>query len=978
MPFGGQQAQPAIPGVTIDLSNIRTTTRFTDLHESLQKELEQLDGMILAQMNCYKQCQAMIPSHAEKLGYLPNDVDHVTRRLETVKESQVNDAQVIERVRATVKDDSEDAKLAFAEVDNERLQPQYRTKSLWSVGLGVGSSAYLSGAGLVDFGALAGGFGAEQGHAAELRNLVAFFSNRADHMTQTINTYRHTLSEIESHVRTVEARTGQEIQHFVSTRELHGSQSSAEDQIRELAVVLRDFENGILGVAGKVGAAREGMQRLLLDTADGGADGLNGGMEKQDPREKEPSLLQYARFYGMTRNHLAFHPLKSPCFVDIITRGGSDDDGTKDDVHDATGDPNNVDNWLVHRDKVATHEVREKLSAGRDAARLLASVAASLRHQQTEDDEPAVCMDSEGPYASYKRLKHLRIDEPLLPPDVEMDMRPLGPRRALDLSPAALGLTLEDVDEGKDEALGWPAGILDTHARLDAGCSPAAETELLLDLADSAAAAGKTEERILTDDKTMSCFRGLEWPGMEQEERELRWTPFPLSMGAVAEETLDGDEDSSEPPLFVEKNSIVDDGIDGSALLWKPEGLRLLKVMDEEEMENGDGHLQPSGPSAEETKLKSIVMKRKFQLDDEENEATSIASVRDMDKGTIDGVDDGTRNQKATQHARRIEQLVPAIDLIERDFGAGQGFRLRGGLEHEAVVAAAGAPGDEADILLSPGTGLVWTTLQRIKQRPLPGQKVLLGGIRERIECIHRRYERLIVLVSEGQVDCASAEKPVMGDETGTQTSCSTSILDESDCNALVGLMRFGASLIHETHVEIRQKKPRQQWEVFLRRAGLNSFAAQVVLARLRPPSLQVPSSPSLLPVSSPTTTSKWASSTTGMPRGLAAFVKMSAAARIKEFESLLEQERKDDRDVDGICRNYDTDELHPQTNRPRSRVDYGPAVFGSKLHTFKLLSVDLTARSLIDEPLSLLSSSPRKVGFRRWPEQVAATVPDG
>lgn len=255
-----------IPGVRIDVSNIRATTRFTDLHEDLQKELELIDALVLRQISCHNQCNAMMPNHAERLSYLPNDVEYVSRREKTLTETLMNDVQAIARVRDTIKTDAEEAKLSFAAIDNLRLLPQYHHAGAWK--LGGSQATSFSG------NSINGDVNGEE--ETSPRDLVAYFSQRADNMSQTLQRYLQNLAQVESHLRGVEARTGQQIQQLVFSRGRDGEFQTAEDQIRELAAVLRDFENGILGVAGKVGAAREGVQRVILGAA-GTSVGLDGG-----------------------------------------------------------------------------------------------------------------------------------------------------------------------------------------------------------------------------------------------------------------------------------------------------------------------------------------------------------------------------------------------------------------------------------------------------------------------------------------------------------------------------------------------------------------------------------------------------------------------------------------------------------------------------------------------------------------------------
>lgn len=80
---------------------------------------------------------------------------------------------------------------------------------------------------------------------------------------------------------------------------------------------------------------------------------------------------------------------------------------------------------------------------------------------------------------------------------------------------------------------------------------------------------------------------------------------------------------------------------------------------------------------------------------------------------------------------KQIEQLYTAAEIVYRDYE----------LPH--------SPSKEADILLSPSTGLVLTTLQQVKQRPLPGQTDR-SPIKERTKALQLRFERLVVVVSEG------------------------------------------------------------------------------------------------------------------------------------------------------------------------------------------------------------------------------------
>jgi hypothetical protein len=118
---------------------------------------------------------------------------------------------------------------------------------------------------------------------------------------------------------------------------------------------------------------------------------------------------------------------------------------------------------------------------------------------------------------------------------------------------------------------------------------------------------------------------------------------------------------------------------------------------------------------------------------------------------------------------KQIEQLYPAAEMVYRDYS----------LPHSAAK--------EADILLSPSTGLIFTTLQQVKQRALPGQPDR-SPWKERMFALQSRYERLVVVVSEG----LSREMEDLGSSRPD---------DPRDKEALTAFERFAAHLEGEVLV---------------------------------------------------------------------------------------------------------------------------------------------------------------------------------
>ena len=243
-----------------------------------------------------------------------------------------------------------------------------------------------------------------------------------------------------------------------------------------------------------------------------------------------------------------------------------------------------------------------------------------------------------------------------------------------------------------------------------------------------------------------------------------------------------------------------------------------------------------------------------------------------------------------TKIARQIPKLYPSAELIERDFNLHLNLRPSTSVksresksdQHDEMI-------DEADIILSPGTGLIWTTLQKVKQKSLPGHTAR-SPVRDRVLRTAPRYERMVMLMSAG---CIVENNKTMITALDGQDYCAVSEFT-SFCTSLQQgveviftgggeqeLLTWTISLMVKYSVcarGIRLLQDETLWEIFLRKAGLNAFAAQAILAELK-----APQSPPL------TTASHF---TQLGPRfgeyGLAAFVAMSLDERLRRFEHLL------------------------------------------------------------------------------------------
>lgn len=220
---------------------------------------------------------------------------------------------------------------------------------------------------------------------------------------------------------------------------------------------------------------------------------------------------------------------------------------------------------------------------------------------------------------------------------------------------------------------------------------------------------------------------------------------------------------------------------------------------------------------------------------------------------------------------RQIQAVVPNVDLCERD----------------AQITAESQQGreipKEADFTISPSTGVVITTLQKLKQKPLPGQ-ASKSALRNIIASVTTRYEHLIVLVSEGN------NVPV-------QEGAVIRVLDQLDCQALSDLIGWANTIVSDVQISyvpggeneiagwlaatmshrgvadgsMRLLQDETMWERWLRIAGMNAYAAQAVLVQLK-----LPDADRLGEAARP------------KRFGLAAFVSMTADERVERFASTL------------------------------------------------------------------------------------------
>ncbi|KAK8051821.1 hypothetical protein PG993_003206 [Apiospora rasikravindrae] len=189
-----------------------------------------------------------------------------------------------------------------------------------------------------------------------------------------------------------------------------------------------------------------------------------------------------------------------------------------------------------------------------------------------------------------------------------------------------------------------------------------------------------------------------------------------------------------------------------------------------------------------------------------------------------------------------IEKLLPEAQLVERDFDRWNTVAWnRKMVSRSPIISPLAA---EADVVVSPTTGIILTTLIKVIQKPIPGQK-RKTTIQERVENVSARYERLIVLVSQSnRVDestrgLSASECSSFAEFTGFAMGLNPNSQvyfvgggEETLSKWLVALVQrysFEAAGLQKLLIDAETT-----WELILRRAGMNAYAAQIILAELK------------------------------------------------------------------------------------------------------------------------------------------------
>lgn len=224
---------------------------------------------------------------------------------------------------------------------------------------------------------------------------------------------------------------------------------------------------------------------------------------------------------------------------------------------------------------------------------------------------------------------------------------------------------------------------------------------------------------------------------------------------------------------------------------------------------------------------------------------------------------------------RALQGLLPGLTLMERDYNKhNTSVWSPGSVSRTEVIPPLAF---DADITLSPSTGIVTASMIMVRQKPRP--QSAKNGLQERIEKIALRYDRLIMLVGgEGGPDNSFRE---IGSSDAAALTDFQGFVSGLQCNTLVyyigggddTLSRWVASLVcrhgqTDPNVQNGLIEVETLWELWLRRAGFNVYAAQMVAGQLKVP--------------------KTETATRQGHHGLAAFTTMTRNERMRRFGPMV------------------------------------------------------------------------------------------
>lgn len=288
----------------IDLEHLRPTTKYDQLTEALQKELDEADKAILTQIHHCEELEiTLLPKVQESGAQIPAEIEHIAHKLDSVQDGFGLDAEEEQYLEKwLLKKDAGELRLVGRNIERVKAPRQYQLGPGSQVGAdGVPGS---SGPGVFNAG-LSGWWNNPQTVRATLRsgtrvrgvqipqeddadveeyvdprvkppaNLVDLFDRRADEMRKTLADNKRVLGEIEEYVEGVDAKVRNRERDLMEQQEYGYAYNGANgadghsERVRQRKLLNLAFEEahrGLFDVAVRVAELREGLTRVTGPT----------------------------------------------------------------------------------------------------------------------------------------------------------------------------------------------------------------------------------------------------------------------------------------------------------------------------------------------------------------------------------------------------------------------------------------------------------------------------------------------------------------------------------------------------------------------------------------------------------------------------------------------------------------------------------------------------------------------------------------
>lgn len=186
---------------------------------------------------------------------------------------------------------------------------------------------------------------------------------------------------------------------------------------------------------------------------------------------------------------------------------------------------------------------------------------------------------------------------------------------------------------------------------------------------------------------------------------------------------------------------------------------------------------------------------------------------------------------------RQLEHAWSPDSLLDMDFS--EHIAIPRPSESAQCKESASGLSFEADVSLSPMTGIIVTNILKVRQRPLPGSQSHTP-LRDRVQKVSQKYQTLFVLVSESHPSGEFAGALAPSDIAAYADFVSFTVALDGDINVQLvpGAEQTMASWISACLSQNSFKSngskrllssEETEWEKFFRRAGMNIFAAKVL-----------------------------------------------------------------------------------------------------------------------------------------------------